>query len=217
MRTTSKAILAAACIVLLTWSVAAHAFPRAELAFDYTFARYNPSAAYTKGHSLNGGGGALVYNLNQYLGLKMDLQGYGSNTTSFVIPPNNIFPEGASCRVHGNLFTYMFGPQIKVRAHHFQPFGHLLFGGAHSNVYGNAFKQICQPLPGACNFSKAPTGNAFAMAFGGGVDIQINRTISFRPGEIDYLLTVFTNPFTKGNQNNLRYSAGINFTFGGTK
>ena len=215
MNAISKAILAAACIVLLTLSVAAQEFPRAELAFDYTFARYNPSAAYTKGHSLNGGGGALVYNLNQYLGLKMDLQGYGSNTTSFVIPPNNVFPEGASGRVHGNLFTYMFGPQIKVRAHNFQPFGHLLFGGAHSNVYGNAFKQICQPLPGACNFSKAPTGNAFAMAFGGGVDIPINRTISIRPGEFDYLLTRFNNAFTNGNQNNLRYSAGVNFSFGG--
>ena len=217
MRTTSKAILAGASILLLTLAAAAQEFPRAEVAIDYSFARYAPSAAYTKGHSLNGGGGALVYNVNQYLGLKMDLQGYGSNTTSFVIPPNNIFPGGLSGRVHGNLFTYMFGPQIKVRAHHFQPFGHLLFGGAHSNVYGNAFKQICQPLPGACNFSKAPTGNAFAMAFGGGVDIQINRTISFRPGEIDYLLTVFSNPFTNGNQNNFRYTAGINFTFGGTK
>ena len=141
-----------------------------------------------------------MYNLNQYLGLKMDLQGYGSNTTSFVIPPNNIFPGGLSGRVHGNLFTYMFGPQIKVRAHNFQPFGHLLLGGGHSNVYGNAFKQLCQPLPGACDFSKAPSANAFAMAVGVGVDIQINRTISFRPGEVDYLLTVFSNPFTNGNQ-----------------
>ena len=217
MNAISKAILAAACIVLLTLSLAAQEFPRAELAFDYTFARYNPSAAYTKGHSLNGGGGALVYNVNPYLGLKMDLQGYGSNTTSFVIPPNNIFPGGLSGRVHGNLFTYMFGPQIKVRAHNFQPFGHLLLGGGHSNVYGNAFKQLCQPLPGACDFSKAPSANAFAMAVGVGVDIQINRTISFRPGEVDYLLTVFSNPFTNGNQNNFRYTAGINFTFGGTK
>ena len=80
MNAISKAILAAACIVLLTLSAAAQEFPRAELAIDYSFARYAPSAAYTKGHSLNGGGGALVYNLNQYLGLKMDLQGHGSNT-----------------------------------------------------------------------------------------------------------------------------------------
>ena len=218
MNAISKAILAAACIVLLTLSAAAQEFPRAELAIDYSFVRYAPSAAYTKGHSLNGGGGALVYNLNQYFGLKMYLQGYGSNTTSFVIPPNDIFPGGASGRVQGNLFTYMFGPQVKVRTHYFQPFGHLLFGAAHSNVYSNAFKQICQPLPGTCNFSKAPTGDAFAMAFGGAAwTSRLTRPSPSGPGEVDYLLTRFSNPFTNGNQNNLRYSAGINFTFGGAK
>jgi hypothetical protein len=65
--------------------------------------------------------------------------------------------------------------------------------------------------------SAAPTGDAFAMAFGGGVDIQINKSISIRPGEVSYLLTRFTNAFTNTNQHNLRYSAGINFTFGGVK
>ena len=217
MNAVSKAILAAACTILLTLSVAAQEFPKAEIAIDYSFVRYAPSAAYTKGHSLNGGGGAIVYNLSQYFGIKMDLQGYGSNTTNFVIPPNTFFPGGASGKVQGNLFTYLFGPQVKVRAHYFQPFAHLLFGGAHSNVYGNAFKQLCQPLAGGCTLSAAPTGDAFAMAFGGGVDIRINKTISIRPGEVSYLLTRFTNAFTDTNQNNLRYSAGINFTFGGTQ
>src|SRR5258708_25988578 len=42
-------------------------------------------------------------------------------------------------------YTTLFRSQIKVRAHRFQPYGHLLFGGAHSNVYGNAFHTICQP------------------------------------------------------------------------
>ncbi len=215
MWTTNKAILAGASILLLTLAAAAQEFPRAEVAIDYSFARYSPSAAYTKGHSLNGGGGSFMYNLNSYLGLKMDLQGYGSNTTNFVIPPNNNFPGGASGRVQGNLFTYLFGPEIKVRTHNFQPFGHILFGAAHSNVYGNAFKQICQPVVDACNLTKAPTGDAFAMAFGGGVDIPLNKHISIRPGEFDYLLTRFNNAFTNGNQNNLRYSAGVNFSFGG--
>jgi hypothetical protein len=215
MRTTSKAILAGAGIVLLTLAAGAQEFPRAEVGIDYSFARYAPSAAYTKGHSLNGGGGSLVYNLSSYLGLKADLQGYGSNTTSFVIPPNILFPGGASGRVQGNLFTYLFGPEVKVRAHNFQPFGHILFGAAHSNVYGNAFKQICQPIAGACSFTKAPTSDAFAMTFGGGVDIPLNNHISIRPGEFDYLLTRFSNAFTNGNQNNFRYSAGVNFGFGG--
>jgi hypothetical protein len=162
---------------------------------------------------LNGGGGSVGYNWNEYLGIKLDLQGYTSNTTGFSIPPNLTFPSGLSGNVQGNLFTYLIGPQFKVRAHRIQPFAHLLFGGAHTNVYGNAFKTLCQPLVGNCAVTKAPTAEAFAMQFGGGVDIPIGKRISFRPAQVDYLLTRYSNPFTKtNNQNNLHFSAGIVFT-----
>jgi hypothetical protein len=190
-------------------------FPKAEVGFDYSYARYAPNPAGTQGHSLNGGGGTLVFNVNRYLGIKMDLQGYGSNTSNFIIAPGPNFPNGGIANVQGNLFTYLFGPQIKIRAPKIQPFVHLLLGGAHSNVYGNAFKNICQPVVGACAFSKAPSGNAFALAFGGGVDIPVGHIVSIRPAEIDYLLTDFTNQFNNSNQNNFRYSGGINFNIGG--
>jgi hypothetical protein len=202
-------------ILLLGVFAWAQEFPRVEVGVDYSYARYAPSVKFSQGHSLNGGGGSVTFNWNEYLGLKMDLQGYGSNDNDFVIPPNNVFPNGLSGHVQGNLFTYLFGPQLKVRAHHFQPFGHILFGAAHTNVYANAFKQICQPLPGGCPISKSPTSDAFAMAFGGGVDIPLNKIISIRPAEFDYFLTRFDNPFTgTANQNNFRYSGGIVLTFG---
>jgi hypothetical protein len=50
---------------------------------DYSYLRVAPSAPYTRGHRVNGGGGSLVYNFNEYPGLKMDLQGYTSNKTGF--------------------------------------------------------------------------------------------------------------------------------------
>jgi hypothetical protein len=212
-----RKVLTFGAILLLGMAAWAQEFPRAELGVDYSYARYSPSAPYSKGHSLNGGGGSATININEYLGIKMDLQGYGSNLTSFTIPANPTFPNGLSGSVQGNLFTYLFGPQIKVRAHNVQPFGHLLFGGAHTNVYGNAFKTLCQPLGEGCGVSKAPAADAFSMEFGGGVDIPINKTISFRPAEIDYLLTRFTNPLTKtNNQNNFRYAVGLTFTLGNT-
>lgn len=195
---------------IMAWS---QEWPKVEVGADYSYMRFAPSGPYTKGHSLNGGGGSLVYNWNEYLGIQMELQGYTSNTTGFTIPPTSTFPRGLTGNVQGNLFTYLFGPQFKVRAHGIQPFAHLLFGGAHTNVYGNAFKTLCQPIVGNCVVSTAPTANAFAMEFGGGIDIPINRTISFRPAQIDYVLTRFSNPFTKtNNQNNFHYSAGIVFT-----
>jgi hypothetical protein len=191
----------------------AQEWPKVEVGADYSYLRFAPSGPYTKGHSLNGGGGSLVYNWNEFLGIKMDLQGYTSNKTGFNIPPNLTFPNGLNGNVQGNMFTYLFGPQFKVRSHTIQPFAHLLFGGAHTNVYGNAFKTLCQPIAGNCGVSRAPTAEAFAMDFGGGVDIPIGKTISFRPVQIDYMLTRFSNAFTKtSNQNNFHYSAGIVFT-----
>ncbi len=210
-------VLILGAILLLGVMAWAQEFPRAEVGLNYSYARYAPSVSYSKGHSLNGGGGSVTFNWNEYLGIRMDLQGYGSNTTGFNIPANATFPSGLQGNVQGNLFTYLFGPQFKVRAHKVQPFVALLFGGAHTNVYGNAFKTLCQPVVGGCGITKAPTAEAFAMSFGGGVDIPINHRVSFRPAEVNYLLTRFSNPLTKtNNQNNFRYSVGINFSLGNT-
>jgi hypothetical protein len=208
--TNALLLLTTLFLAMTTW---AQEWPKVELGADYSYLRFAPSGPYTKGHSLNGGGGSLDYNWNEYLGIKLDLQGYTSNTTGFNIPPNSAFPRGLIGNVQGNMFTYLIGPQFKVRAHMIQPFAHLLFGGAHTNVYGNAFKTLCGPLTGNCAVTRAPTAEAFAMEFGGGLDIPINKKISFRPAQIDYLLTRFSNPFTKtNNQNNLHFSAGIVLT-----
>ena len=47
-----------------------------------------------------------------------------------------------------------------------------------------------------------------------GLNIPVKRNFQFRPVEIDYLMTRFTNQFNNSSQNNFRYSAGANFTFG---
>ena len=217
MKVTKLLIFSA--ILLLAMVALAQEFPRVELGFDYSYSRYAPSAPYSKGHSLNGGGGSAVLNITHYLGIKMDLQGYGSNETSFNIARNQTFPNGLSGKVQGNLFTFLFGPEFKLRAPILHPFVHALFGGAHSNVYSNAYKHLCiNPLQtGTCSFTAKPVNDAFAMALGGGLDIPVHRNVSIRPVEIDYLITQFDNPFTGGSsQHNFRYSGGIVFTFGHT-
>ena len=70
---------------------------------------------------------------------------------------------------------------------------------------------------GAFALAKAPSNNAFVMAFGGGVDIPVGHTVSIRPAGVDYLYTNFTNRFNNSDQNNFRYSAGINFNLGGAR
>jgi len=204
----------AAVLLLVTFACAQEA-PKVELAPDYSFARYAPSASYTKGHSFNGGGGQIKFNIGQYFGIAADLQGYNSNTTNFNIPPNATFPNGANGSVSGNLFTYLFGPIVKFRNNpHVNPYLDVLLGAAHSNVYGNAYQTLCQPTASGCTVHTTPDSNGFALSSGGGIDIPINQHIDFRPGEFDYLYTRFTNIFNNAGQNNFRYLAGLNIKMG---
>ena len=201
--------------LLLGARALAQGYPAMELGINYTYARYSPSAAYIKNsYSLNGGGGSFVYNFSKYIGAKMDLQGYGSNTSSFIIP-SGIGPcpaNGPTCtgNVQANLFTYMFGPQVGIREGKFRPFGHLLMGGAHSNLGANLYKDI------GTNIAR-PAGDAFALAFGGGIDVKLNHsgTVAFRPAEVDYLWTHFNLYHGQSGQSNFQYKAGIVFNFGG--
>ncbi len=203
-----------AAVMLFGALASAQDVPKAELSLDYSFARYAPSASYTKGHSFNGGGGAVTFNFAPHFGIAMDLQGYNSNTTQFTIPANSNFPNGASGSVSGNLFTYLFGPVFKFRTPRAHPYFDVLLGAAHSSVYGNAYKTICQPVAGTCTASSTPNGNGFAMTAGGGLDIPINQRVDFRVGEFDYLYTRFTNIFNDAGQNNFRYLAGLNIKMG---
>ncbi len=209
-------LVAFSTVLLLGVAAWAQEFPRYEVGINYSYMRFHPSTN-TNSHSLNGGGGSITFNINEYLGIKADLQGTGSNDTEFHIPAGPNFPGGANGTVQGNLFTYMIGPQLKIRAPKFQPYAHVLLGGAHTNVYSGAFTTICQPIAGGCTFSKEPTSDAFALETGIGFDIPINHVIQFRPAEVNYLMTRFTNAFTgANNQHNFVYSAGIVLTFGHT-
>jgi hypothetical protein len=233
MKTTKMLVLGIA--VLLAGTCFAQEYSKFEASVDYSYARWNPSnfpsgtipgtnQKFGNGHSLNGGGGTFVYNINRWIGIKADLQGYGSHgTSSFLIPPGNpVLPKGGAFSVSGNLFTYTFGPEVKLRAGRFNPYFQTLFGAAHSNVYKNLDSAICvsQPIVGGsstCATTSAfrnPSSNAFAMVLGGGIDITLTKMVTFRAGEIDYLLTRFgTSNFSVGNQNGLRVVTGFVFTF----
>ncbi len=206
-----KALL---CMLILTFGLAAWAqeHPKVELAIDYSFVRYNPDTAFINdSHNLNGAGGSFTFNFNRFFGIKAELFGYGASTTTFVIPVGNpIVPAGGTFAVSGNMFTYLFGPQFKYRTKRFQPYFHALWGGAYSNVYANLFQ--------SANIAGATADKtAFAMSYGGGIDIPVTKSIAIRPVQLDYLMTRFSNVLDTTNQNNLRYAAGVTFYLGGHK
>jgi opacity protein-like surface antigen len=206
--------------LVLSASCFAQDTPKIEAGIDYSYALWNPSnfpsgttasgEHFGNGQSLNGGGGSLVFNFSTVIGIKADVQDYGSFTTTFhnvTVNPLANATSPAVATVSGDLFTYMFGPQLKLHEGRLRPFGEALFGGAHSDIY----KHLSTV---AGSTFRAPSQNAFAMVVGGGLDIALNSRITFRPLEVDYLLTRFgSTNFGAGNQNSFRYVGGFVFTF----
>jgi hypothetical protein len=189
-----------------------------EVTADYSYVHANPqNNNIIPTFSLNGGGGSAAFYFSNYIGIEAEFEGYGSYTHNFSIPATSPFcnNDGAPCPVsaQGNLFTYNVGPIVKFRTSHFEPFVETLFGGAHSNFYGNLYKNCT--IVGCVVASKSPSNNAFDFLIGGGIDIPLGEHFAIRPAQFEYLLTRFGNNFTKGNNNqsNFRYQAGVQFRF----
>src|SRR6266404_1747258 len=208
-------IMFAALLLSSTVAFAQEETQRVELFGEYSYLRFNPTIPRLNNRSFNGGGGGATFNINRYLGIKGELMGYGS--TSFtttvsapIVTPKGTVPAG-TFNSQGNMFTYLFGPVVKLPLSRITPFGELLFGGSNSNGYANLSKAI---IAGGGTISATGTQHPFTMAFGGGLDVHINHNFSIRPIELDWVLTRYTNPLTNtNNQNSFRYTAGFVYRF----
>jgi hypothetical protein len=131
------------------------------------------------GANFNGWNGAVTGNLNNWLGVTADISGAYKSE------------NGASLKLH----NFMFGPTVSYnKLEKMKPFAHVLFGFAHANA---GFAGV------------GASDNAFATAFGGGVDVGVSKSIAFRLFQADYFLTRFGSE----SQNNARISTGIVFRF----
>lgn len=92
-------------------------------------------------------------------------------------------------------YSFLFGPTLTYRTEHVAPFFHALFGGNHIN---------------AAALGGSGGNTAFAMAFGGGLDLPISEHFGVRLAQVDWLRTQHFST----SQNNVRFSTGIMFNFG---
>jgi hypothetical protein len=189
--------------------------PKTDVFVDYSYIQFNPTLTGLQSRAFNGGGGGLDFFFGKYFGARAEFQGYSSTTwtlttTGPIVTPHGTIPPG-SFSSNGNMFTYLFGPEIRFPSHRFTVFGDVLFGGSNSNAYGNLAKSI---VNGGGNIAVSGTQHPFTMAVGGGVDINFGRNFAVRAAELDYLLTRYTNFITQtNNQNNFRYLGGVVFRF----
>jgi opacity protein-like surface antigen len=214
-----RIILSLGAFMLCVLPALAQDYPKAEINLSYEYIRFSPALEGNKNVSFNGGGGSVTYNVNHLLGLKAEFTGAQTGDTGLCSQ------NGINCLTRGgNFFTYLFGPQVNFRGHsRVIPYVHLLFGGAHSNVFANLSQ--AGSIPAAPSFQEG-TKEAFALAVGGGLDVKASSHISIRVGQFDYFMTRFSgrevNTAGSGsvgnlqisNQSSFRYMAGINFLIG---
>lgn len=149
-------------------------------------AELSPGYSYA-GESSHGFDLSLAVNVNRWLGVVADVGGQYTNIEDEV--------SRESIRTH----SFLFGPRVSVRRKRVTAFAHALFGTSHINSDATELGQVFL-------FSD----NSFAMALGGGLDININDRFAVRAIQVDYLRTRFFDE----TQNKGRVTVGVVFRFG---
>ena len=219
------------CLFLVVVASVAQEVPKAEVYLGYGFVRFYPNPS-PNAFTANGGFGSAQYNFNRHFSIVGELGGVTNNAWTVangIVEPNQTF------------FTYMFGPRVYFnKTGVVSPFIEYLVGGFHNSrsidIDNALLPSPLPPMRGVgvrqfANFTRFnSTQNAAAMAVGGGVDLRLSRLIAVRPVQLDWLPTNFS-PFNITGlgefpglpssfnrtrwQQNLRYSAGVTFRFGG--
>ena len=160
-----------------------------ELYGGYDYVRFNintnvsgqpPSQTF----NANGGGGELVYNVNNWLGVLGDLGGYWAT---------NI----ADSNSQGAAIPYLFGPRFNFRRGSITPFVQVLIGGVATSS----------------GIEQTGWQSHFAMTAGGGIDVRISKHFSLRPAQAEYFMTKIPDGL-HNRQSNFRFGAGIVLRFG---
>ncbi len=182
-----KLLLVLTILFLPVWLMGQDA-PKAEVFGGY-------SHLHTGGQGFNGFDAQYTYNQSEGLSITGDVSGAYAGQSVNVSGIGGV--GGASAHAHA--YTFLVGPTYSYRRlDNFVPFAHLLVGVAHGS--SSAQTSI---LGQSISVTASDTG--FGLAFGGGVDYQLNDTWAIRPVQIDYVSVNVGG----GHSNAFRYAAGI--------
>jgi len=228
-----KSLFVIGAVLLSALVASADDSGRYEAFAGYSFVRFNPNSgcsasscgSFLPSFNSNGGDGQFVYNTEKGIGVVLDVGAVTKGTLN-------------QTAIDTTVLNFVAGPRYTYRHHdsRFQPFVQALFGGAYSTAstqLGILGGEVVTPhifppivvnsnLPITARLVESRTG--FAMLAGGGLDIKINKHMTFRPIGADYYLTRLPDFLTQNlpghnhhNANNFRYTAGVNFVFGKEK
>jgi opacity protein-like surface antigen len=161
-------------------------------------------------NNLNGWEGQGTFNFTPHFGVTADFTGNSNQLAGFSV-------AGFSVGTQRHLYEFLFGPTVTTNFGKSSVFGHALFGAARSSLSGG----VSVPILGGLS-APIDSATAFAMAFGGGVDIGITRHFAIRAAQIDFVRTNFNSvdaltsglsTSTGNSQNSFRYSGGVVWRF----
>ena len=130
------------------------------------------------GLNLNGWEASVSGNLSSYLGIVGDISGHYSS----------------EYEANAHFYTFLGGPRFFYRGKRATAFGHAMFGVTHLGAGVDIL-----------GFSLGLSDTVFAMAFGGGLDLNVSKRLAVRAIQVDYL------PIRWEGEtfNNVRASAGL--------
>ena len=160
--------------------------------------------------NFNGWDAQGTFNFVPHFGVTADFSGNSRNldAVSFL---------GFSAGTQQHLYNFLFGPTATAYFGKSSVFGHALFGQQHASLSAG----VSAPIIGGIS-APIDSANAFAMAFGGGVDIGLSKHFAIRAAQLDYIRTSFnsTDALAFGlstdlnnHQNSFRYSGGVVWRF----
>jgi hypothetical protein len=206
-----KLVALVSLIVLAPLALVAQEQPKATVFGGYSYLRNGSGNSFGGSNSLNGWEGQATYNFTPYLGVTADINGSYRTAASFSFLP------GVGVSANQRLYSFLFGPTLTANMGRVSVFGHALFGEAHSSLGAG----VNLPIIGGLS-QGLTSANAFAMAFGGGIDIPVSRHFAIRAAQVDFVRTQFSgldalstglSSSTGGGQNSFRYSGGVVFRF----
>ena len=118
VRTSGAVLLFLGMFMIALPAKAQNETPQLEVYGGYDYVRFNINANVSgfpprESVNLNGGGGQLEYNANNWLGMVGDLGGY----------------YGSTAGGRGGAFSYLLGPRLNLRRERITPFAQVLVGG----------------------------------------------------------------------------------------
>jgi opacity protein-like surface antigen len=214
----NRLLLVLAMLLALPILTQAQELPRQEIFGGYSYMRLDAGNA-GGDQDLNGFNTSYTYNFNSFLGMTAEFSGAFANNVAVTSTMGTM--STTTIQDINNYFV-LFGPKFTFRGNErVTPFAHVLLG---------VVTQDFQTASNGTTMTSTTLQNntQFAMAVGGGIDLNLTERLSVRGAQVDYVMTRLPGngvatvgsmgtgmgmgtSLTSGStvQNNLRASAGI--------